>query len=77
MSLTLKGIWNAPLKSLKIWNAPITLKLEAVALVEVKAGQCCGFRASLGFKVLLWVSWHFSFPGSSICFFFGFLNFFF
>ncbi len=34
--------------SLRIWNAPLTLMLEAVALAGVKAGLLGGFRVSLG-----------------------------
>jgi hypothetical protein len=32
--------------SLKIWNAPLILTLEAVALVGVKGGLLCRFRTS-------------------------------
>jgi hypothetical protein len=34
--------------SLRIWNAPLTLMLEAVAQARVKAGLFGGFRTSLG-----------------------------
>jgi hypothetical protein len=33
--------------SLKIWNVLLTFMLEAMVLVGVKAGLCCGFWASL------------------------------
>jgi hypothetical protein len=58
------------IKELKILECSISFEARGSGSSRGKGRTILLFRAILGIRALLWVSWHFSFRGFSFCFVF-------